>query len=56
MFGRGQKAAAGEGGKFSFIGPEVTVTGDVDGNGAADLVIRVDAPAGHIFSAADFVL
>jgi Ca2+-binding RTX toxin-like protein len=32
------------------------VEGDVDGNGAADLVIRVDAPAGHIFSAADFVL
>jgi cytoskeletal protein CcmA (bactofilin family) len=29
MFGRGHKAQAAEGGKFSFIGPEVTVTGDI---------------------------
>ncbi|HEY0147430.1 MAG TPA: polymer-forming cytoskeletal protein [Allosphingosinicella sp.] len=34
MFGRGQKAAAGEGGKFSFIGAEVTVTGDVETGGS----------------------
>lgn len=33
MFGRGRNAAAGEGGKFSFIGPEVTVTGDVETSG-----------------------
>jgi cytoskeletal protein CcmA (bactofilin family) len=30
MFGLGQKSHAGEGGKFSFIGAEVTVTGDVE--------------------------
>jgi cytoskeletal protein CcmA (bactofilin family) len=30
MFGRGQKAHRAEDGKFSFIGPEVTVTGDID--------------------------
>ncbi len=29
MFGRGQKAQVAEDGKFSFIGPEVTVTGDI---------------------------
>ncbi|HEX8582850.1 MAG TPA: polymer-forming cytoskeletal protein [Allosphingosinicella sp.] len=33
MFGRGRKADAGEGGTFSFIGPEVTVTGDVETSG-----------------------
>jgi cytoskeletal protein CcmA (bactofilin family) len=33
MFGRGQKAARAEDGNFSFIGPEVTVTGDVESSG-----------------------
>ena len=33
MFGRGQKAHRAEDGKFSFIGPEVTVTGDVETTG-----------------------
>jgi cytoskeletal protein CcmA (bactofilin family) len=33
MFGRGQKAAHAEDGTFSFIGPEVTVTGDVETGG-----------------------
>ena len=33
MFGRGQKAQAAEGGKFSFIGPEVSVTGDIHSAG-----------------------
>jgi len=30
MFGRGQKAHGAEDGKFSFIGAEVTVTGDIE--------------------------
>lgn len=30
MFGRSQKAESADDGKFSFIGPEVTVTGDFD--------------------------
>lgn len=33
MFGRGQKAHAAEDGNFSFIGPEVTVTGDIHSAG-----------------------
>jgi cytoskeletal protein CcmA (bactofilin family) len=33
MFGRGHKAVGAEDGKFSFIGPEVTVTGDVETTG-----------------------
>ena len=33
MFGLRQEAQSGEKGKFSFIGPEVTVTGDVETGG-----------------------
>jgi cytoskeletal protein CcmA (bactofilin family) len=33
MFGRGQKEARAEEGTFSFIGPEVTVTGDIESSG-----------------------
>ena len=33
MFGRGHKAQGAEEGKFSFIGPEVTITGDVETSG-----------------------
>lgn len=33
MFGRGQRAQGVTDGKFSFIGPEVTVTGDIDTSG-----------------------
>jgi cytoskeletal protein CcmA (bactofilin family) len=33
MFGRGQKATRAEDGTFSFIGPEVTITGDVESSG-----------------------
>lgn len=33
MFGRGHKAQGAEDGKFSFIGTEVTVTGDVETSG-----------------------
>jgi cytoskeletal protein CcmA (bactofilin family) len=33
MFGRGQKAHVADGGTFSFIGAEVTVTGDIDSPG-----------------------
>ena len=33
MFGRGLKATRAEEGTFSFIGPEVTVTGDIESSG-----------------------
>jgi cytoskeletal protein CcmA (bactofilin family) len=33
MFGRGRKAVGAEEAKFSFIGPEVTVTGDIETSG-----------------------
>jgi cytoskeletal protein CcmA (bactofilin family) len=33
MFGRGLKATRAEDGTFSFIGPEVTVTGDLESSG-----------------------
>ncbi|HEY7810682.1 MAG TPA: polymer-forming cytoskeletal protein [Allosphingosinicella sp.] len=37
MFGRGQKAQGSEDAKFSFIGPEVTITGDVETTGRLHL-------------------
>lgn len=46
MFGKTGRPAAGGGGNMSFIGSDVTITGNIGGNGALHIDGRVDGDIG----------